>query len=79
MAYGMRIDTIIIMIYSETKQTVRLTSTSKKCIRILHIGVATRGVKSRFGGEVGGKGGKSVFDNFFSSGLNVQARWRVRM
>lgn len=60
MAYGMRIDTIIITIYSETKQTIRLTRTSKKCIRNLHIGVAT-GVKSRFAGEVGGKGDKSVF------------------
>lgn len=46
MAYGMKIDTIIITIYSETKQTVWFTRTSKKCIRILHIGVATRGVKS---------------------------------
>lgn len=45
----MKVDTIIITIYSETKQTVWFTRTSKKCIRILHIGVATRGVKSGFG------------------------------
>lgn len=49
MAYGMKVDTIIITIYSETKQTVWFTRTSKKCIRILHIGVATRGVKSGLG------------------------------
>lgn len=85
MAYGMKVDTIIITIYSETKQTVWLTSTSKKCIRILHIGVATRGVRSGFGegGGIGGggdgKNGKSVSDSFFSPRLNMQARWRVRM
>lgn len=50
----MKVDTIIITIYSETKQTVYLTRTFKKCIRILHIGVATRGVKSGLGGGGGG-------------------------
>lgn len=76
----MKVDTIIITIYSETKQTNGLIDTFKKCIRILHIGVATRGVKSGFEDVVGGEGGKSVFFySFFSPWLNVQARGRVRM
>jgi len=79
MACDMNIDTIIITIYSETKQTVWLTRTSKKCIRILHIGVATHGVKSGFEDEIGGMGGKSVFDSFFSPRLSMQAKWRVRI
>lgn len=50
------------MIYNETKQTNRLTRTSKKCIRILHVGEggATHGVKS----GTGTGGGESVFGLF---------------